>query len=100
MLQHIGSLGVTHRCRGLCARVGSARPGIIVLASLLALACVLIDRASVNCSARIAVSCVGHDPDFMLKSPWGASKSFTRVVFQLGGEGDSRVDGVSACTLD
>ena len=54
MLQHIGSLGVTHRCRGLCARVGSARPGIIVLASLLALACVLIDRASVNCSARIA----------------------------------------------
>lgn len=51
-----------------CARVGSIGPVCSAKARL-------VSRAL----------CVGHGPDFMLKSPVDASKSFARVVFQLGG---------------
>ena len=44
-----------------------------------------IDRLGVFCQLLWLVSralCVGHGPDFMLKSPVDASKSFARVAFQ------------------
>ena len=70
--QHIGSLGSSIGKRAtLGARAEVRLRGI--------------DRLGVFCQLLWLVSralCVGHGPDFMLKSPVDASKSFARVAFQ------------------